>query len=360
MKFESIAQDVFNEADDRKNLSAKLLTFGVKYLDDAMLGIIPNDLILVGANSGAGKTQFCSNMALENVRRGKRVHYIALEADDKEINRRLKYQVLARYFFADPDRPRLEGGLSFPKWLLGMYDEKLVKYEIKAAEEIFDNYKNLFIGYKANKFDIHTLVESVVMNSDHTDLIIVDHVHYFDFDEDENEVKSIRKIAKTARTLALEQGKPIVLVAHLRKRDKYDHELVPSIEEFHGSSELYKIATKAITFAPGLVTESGGFETFFRIGKNRLDGGVTRYLGRTLFSPQKGIYEPAYKIGRADQKRKENTAADPGVFTELEIGLWPSWADRQAILGIGGSRPASPIPNFADRVPRSSKPYADD
>lgn len=359
MRFDSTAMNAFDENESRKNLHTKLLSFGVKFLDDAMLGILPNDLVLVGASSGAGKTQFCCNMALANVTLGKTVHYIALEADRFEIDRRIKFQILSKHFFADMARPDLEHGLQFDRWMLGLYDDKLAKYEEQASHEIFTKYKGLFLGYKTDKFNLFDLIESVVANADRTDLIIVDHVHYFDFEEEENEQKAIREIAKTARTLALEQGKPIVLVAHLRKKDRFNQELVPSIEEFHGSSELYKIATKAVTFSPGSVSEKGNFETFFRIGKNRLNGGVTRYLGRTMFSPQKGTYEEAYRVGWADQKKREPDAVNPGIFTELEPSLWPRWVDRQGAPSSHSYHDVKKLPNYADAIPRSTKPYAD-
>jgi len=357
VRFESFAANVFDEGELRKDQHKKLLSFGVKFLDDAMLGILQNDLVLVGASSGAGKTQFCCNMAQVNVSLGKTVHYIALEADKFEIDRRIKFQIMARNYFADSTRPQFPHGLNYARWMLGMYDDKLDKYEMQASHEIFQKYKGLFFGYKTDKFSLPDLIESVLANASRTDLIIVDHVHYFDFDDEENEQKAIREIAKTARTLALEQGKPIVLVAHLRKKDRFNQELVPSIEEFHGSSELYKIATKAITFSPGDVSAKGNFETFFRIGKNRLDGGVTKFLGKTMFSPQKGVYEEAYRLGWADQKKREPTDDKPGIFTELEDLFRPQWYDGGGSSAVGYD--VAKLPNFANSIPRSSKPYAD-
>ena len=69
----------FVEASGRKNLRDGILSFGVQFLDDAMLGILKNDLILVGAASGGGKTQFCCNVALANV------------AKVKELGEKAKY-----------------------------------------------------------------------------------------------------------------------------------------------------------------------------------------------------------------------------------------------------------------------------
>ena len=59
--------------------------FGIKYLDAALHGIKPNDLILIGASSGAGKTELCTHIAKTNAKLGKRVRYIALEAEKNEI-----------------------------------------------------------------------------------------------------------------------------------------------------------------------------------------------------------------------------------------------------------------------------------
>ena len=84
-----------NFIDERQHRQKnKLLKFGVSFVDDSLLGILPDDLILVGAPSGVGKTQFCVNLALANVSVGKRVHFFALEAGKYEIERRLKWQIL--------------------------------------------------------------------------------------------------------------------------------------------------------------------------------------------------------------------------------------------------------------------------
>ena len=39
------------------------LSFGVKFLDAALGGILPDDLVLIGAPSGVGKTGFVTNLA---------------------------------------------------------------------------------------------------------------------------------------------------------------------------------------------------------------------------------------------------------------------------------------------------------
>lgn len=317
MSFFKSGSKAFDEIEGRKNRREGLLTFGNDFLDDAMIGILPNDNILIGAGSGAGKSQFCCSIARANVEKGKRIHFIALEAEAFEIERRIKYQLFAKHFFADEFRPNVT--ISFQNWMLGDFIQSCEKYEAKAASEFANKFSDLFTFYKEGDFTIDDLILKVTQCSMETDLIIVDHVHYFDF-HDDNENRAVREIAKTARTLTLEMGKPIILVSHLRKRDRSSTDLVPSMEEFHGSSDLYKIATKAITLAPGArVDKAARTETYFRIVKNRWEGTVTRFIAKCIYNSKEGTYEKGYKLGPADTKRDDG-------FTELDLHLYPDWA----------------------------------
>ncbi len=317
MSFLKATDSNLAEVNPRRKHRNKLLTFGIEYLDDAMIGIMPNDLILIGAGSGAGKTQICCNIAAANITAGKRVHYIALEAELYEIERRIKYQLFSKYYFRDGPEKRPPGRINFQNWMMGDYFDSHFVYEALAADEFEKTYSNFFIYYKQDKFDIYNLIETVTVCAKDTDLIIVDHVHYFDYDDD-NENKSIKEIAKAARMLTLEQGKPLILVSHIRKRDKKIEETCPGLEEFHGSSDLYKIATKAITIGPGASIEGGKYETFIRIVKNRFDGGVTRHMGKVIYDNTKGQYEKVYEIGSANQKRADG-------FTTTDKHNYPDW-----------------------------------
>ena len=346
MSFINAAEASKAEVLQRIKNRERLLTFGIDYLDDAMVGIMPNDLILIGAGSGAGKTQTCCNIAAANIEAGKRVHYIALEAELYEIERRIKYNFFAKHFFSDPNKPK-EAFINFQDWMMGDFWETCKLYEAQADKEFAEKYKSLFTFYKQDKFDINDMIFHVTSICDSTDLIIVDHVHYFDYSDDK-ENQSIKEIAKTARMLTLEQGKPMILVSHLRKRDRFADELCPGLEEFHGSSDLYKIATKAITLGPGAASEPGKFDTYFRIVKNRFDGGVTRYMGKATYVQREGRYAKGYEIGASNQKR------DSG-FTVLDYALWPDWVHRASRKVSSGANVAQtkPITNYAPQWARS-------
>lgn len=327
--FKSSSDIAYAEIAKREQTPKRLMRFGIEFLDHALRGIYPDDLVLVGAPSGMGKTQLCCNIAYANIEDGKTVHYIALEASEYEIERRLKFPLVLERFLADPSRPRIDKRVTYSDWLAGDHIEALKPYEMAAAKFFETAFKNLFVYYKEKDFGVDELIQAVCQAATKTDLIIIDHVHYFDFDDD-NENRAIKKIAKTVRTLAIEMQKPIILVAHLRKRDRMNDEIVAGLDEFHGSSDLYKIATRVVTFAPGGPDEMGNYKTFFRIPKNRIDGGVTRFLGQELFNPKRGFYESgSYKIGWADLKRKEGFAEVGGTY-------YPPWARQNDGSGGGG------------------------
>jgi KaiC/GvpD/RAD55 family RecA-like ATPase len=326
LMFESSGDKFKTERAERVGRHKKLLKFGVSFVDDSLLGILPDDLILVGAPSGVGKTQFVVNMALANVSDGKRVHFFALEASELEIERRLKWQVLTTNFYGDKDRPRIGKPLLFDEWEVGLYDEILEPYEAWAEEYCATAYKNLNTFYKGSSFDVNKLIEYVNYVADDTDLIVVDHVHYFDFD-DSNENRAIKEIAKTARKLNQEHRKPIVLVSHLRKRDKKNEELAAGLDEFHGSSDLTKIATKVLSLAPGGPAVEGGFYTYMRTAKNRHSGSSSRYLAQIVYDEKRGGYGQDYKLGWANAQK----------FGEIAPHQLPQWMGRSRDSG-GRSR----------------------
>lgn len=339
--FVSVAENSYEEVKARESAREGLRSFGISFLDDALIGIGPGDLVLLGAPSGAGKTQLCCNIALANVRAGRRVHMIALEADRFEIERRIKYQIIAREYFGMHVKPSIGGKLTYDRWALGDFLPYLADLEVKAMEEMHANLRNLFVLYKSKDFGMNELIETIVGNSDQSDLFLVDHAHYFDFDDD-NENRAMKALAKTVRGLAIDENRPIILVAHLRKRDKGNPELVAGLDEFHGSSDLTKIATRVVTIAPGQMTDTGKFETFFRVPKNRLNGGSTRFIARMLFNPQKGSYENEYRLGPSTLTR------DSG-FQDIPSANAPEWATHMARAKVGGDDYFAPQREWSDQ-----------
>jgi hypothetical protein len=94
INFESVATRVKGETDERVERSKNELKYNHAFLDDLLRGIAVNDLIVLGAETGAGKTEFARAIAASNAKQGRRVYYFALEAEPKEIERRTKYAIM--------------------------------------------------------------------------------------------------------------------------------------------------------------------------------------------------------------------------------------------------------------------------
>jgi replicative DNA helicase len=307
------------ESSERITMRGEMLTFGVRYLDDALGGIVRRDLIMVGARTGAGKTQLATISALANCRAGRRVHYFALEAEDREIERRIKYQIVAREYYH-----RLNHGkrIRYLDWYQGRLEDELGQYSELAEAEMRDSVaKNLHTYYRVDSFTSADFAEQLAKIATETDLVILDHLHYVDHAEDENENKGYKRIVKQIRDSALRLGKPVIVVAHVRKADRKFVGLVPDVEDFHGSSDIGKIATKAITIAPDFEAQTGDpslWSTFIHVAKCRQDNAVTRYVARCNFNTRTDSYQKGYTLGRLIDGGRE--------YKELAEAETPAWA----------------------------------
>jgi replicative DNA helicase len=304
------------EEAERDAQKDKILSFGVSYLDEAMGGIIPNDIVLIGAKTGVGKTQIAATIAAHNASRGKRVAMFALEAEPNEIERRLKFAVIQRFFTIDHPN---EGPLQYRDWRCGLLKEKVRPYNEKANVYVERCYSNLRTIYKGHgEYGVDKLERDIMRLAPTVDLIIVDHLHYIDT-EGQDVNREMKETLQVLRDLALFLNKPILLLAHLRKHQggRKNSPLVPDNEDFHGSSDITKICTKAILLAPcyenfnlfpsGVVpkpfcnpdgTAMRLWATYMRITKCRIDGGVTRYCAIAFFNEATGNYQPEYALGR--------------------------------------------------------------
>ena len=178
-------------------------------------------------------------------------------------------------------------------------------------------------------FGAEDLEREVYAVRNDADLIVVDHLHYMDLDDDENENRAMKLLVKKLRDLALVVGIPIVVVAHLRKGT--GRPLIPSLEDFHGSSDIVKIATTAILFGPAREVVSSdsrttGGATFMHVAKCRVDGSRTGEVGLAFFDYEQGRYRDAYAIGRMNGSCTN--------WTALTGGSKPHWAKNATIEDV--------------------------
>jgi hypothetical protein len=322
-EFMAPAVRMVGERDERVREGRQILSFGVRFLDEALGGIMPSDIVLYGAKTGIGKTSLATITALHNCQQGKRVHFFALEAEDREIERRMKFQIIADLYYGNRDLSRHQPSLRYQDWRRGALEYELGSYENTADMELGRVLKNLRTYYRIGSFSTDDFRAQLERIKDETDLVILDHLHYVDID-DENENRGYKKTLKAIRDGALETGKPVILVAHVRKGDRRLEPLVPTAEDFHGSSDIVKVATKAVMLAPAYEMKSTVphlWHTFMQVAKNRTDGSVTRYVALTMFDARKSTYADQYSLGRLTDAGK--------TFAALVPADMPAWANQQ-------------------------------
>lgn len=319
----SFSDNVKKEKAARAKIKEGMISFGIEFLDRVFLGLMPSDILLLGAKTGQGKTTLVSQLALNMAKQGKRVSLFALEARDLEIEQRLKYACYCRNYYADPKREYTQ--IRFPNWLRGDLDFIFSKYDDSVDKEM-SNIENLNILYRTStSFDLDYFEKAFLALESKTDVFIIDHLHYFDTDG-QNENKEFTDITKKIRDLALLHNKSIILVAHIRKKTNFqDKSILPTIDDFHGSSNITKIATKVLTIAsfPDMdVPEANRYGALMSVAKFREDGSATRYVGLLHLDQTSGQYVDKFLLGTLSEDPKTKKTK----FEELPENKKPWWS----------------------------------
>lgn len=304
------------ELDERLAMASRALSYHQSFLQDYLRGILPYDLVILSAPTGLGKTELALWIASCNARLNKRVHYFALEAEPRELERRRKYAIVSRLAYRDkhPDASTL----SYTDWLMGNCEHIVGAYNAMADAEIAQQFFTLNTFYRGSNFTAETLSREISRVADATDLIVVDHLHYIDDDGDRDEQRALGDAVKTIRDVALLIGKPIILVAHLRKKDRRFRQLIAELDDVHGSSNVTKISTQVITIERATDIDPSAWymsPTYVAILKDRR-AGAPRVVAVQEFDTRTKIYAAHYTLGRVKGAKWE----------QIGMGDVPRWA----------------------------------
>lgn len=317
-KFAPAPERLDDELAERIADGERALKYNNAFLDDALRAILPTDLVLLGAPTGLGKTDLAMNIATTNAMLGKRVHYFALEAEPRELERRTKYAMLSREVYASRHDERHK--MNYTDWRLGKLEHICGPWNAMVTERFNMHLRSMWTLYRGTKFDAKDLEAQVLAAHEHTDLMVIDHLHYIDAREDANEAKAMGDTVKTIRDLVLNVGKPIILIAHLKKKEQGSKRLVPDVGDFHGSSNITKVCTQVITIERCHVVESSKWflaPTFFSALKDRRDG-APPYVAVQNFDRRTKSYQGHYTLGSLT---KGGTNWEP-----LPMAEKPEWA----------------------------------
>lgn len=283
--------------------------FGNSYLDYKLKGINKGDLILIGSRTGAGKSTIAEFIATYNAHKGVKVTLISLEnfEGDNILNKAYYYYKLITG----------NSELHIRDFMCGEFD---IDEDALAQAENYakDCYKNINLITRPpqgfTQEDLKECLTDAKVNKN-SELVIIDHLDYFDKLYRETDNEHITKLMNEIREAQYALKIPIVAISHLRKNG--DREcIIPSIDEFIGSSNKAKQATIVIVFAPDdkLNEERAGTwdnklkSTFCCVRKLR-HGGCDNTVGRLEYDTRKGEYSDfwaEHKINYYGTKISEN------------------------------------------------------
>jgi hypothetical protein len=276
------------------------LDFGISYLDDALLGMFPKELILVGARSGGGKTEFATQVLLTQSARSKSVLYIALDHEPNEIQNRILFRTLARKIRKD-DIPEFRGvHFRYASWRAGRFTESLARCfsdRELSMQHAFDLGDSRFI-YGKGKFtgeEVAKIIEETGSRMEYR-LFIIDHFHALKFGDNTSAAQSraIRAISAAAEKAEV----PVLLMGQFRKRSPNSKSPIPDMDEFSGHSDQIYIPQTIIVFGPKVNKDSHQFQTYFHVVKARAAGDAKPFVGIHGFDIGLNSYSEKYFMAR--------------------------------------------------------------
>ena len=295
----------------------KLPKYYLPYFDDVLFGIAPAELVVIGADTGVGKTHLANHLALYNARRGKKVYLFSLEGHEDEVVNRWKWQIICREYYKNPRCIDMQ----YAKYEMNML--KGLEYEEKIAnDELSEIGNNIKIYDRSTQLDVNVLSQQLDLIQD-ADLVVIDHLHYFNILDSKTETENISMIMRSIKDLTEEYKTPVVLVSHLRKRDR---KTLPDNDDFHGSSNIAKIASTCLMVSNNTDNHdivNSRYSTILRVSKSR-SGASTFLAGEVFFNAKDNKYEEGYKLGKIIT----------GVYKTLDYVEYPKWAEKQSVPDI--------------------------
>ena len=279
---------------------AESIKYPYRVLQDTLTGILPDELVVIGAGTGVGKSELAFAIELYNAIRGKKVYGIHLEGRITEIS--------SRHIFNEI-RNMNDTDINYVEYVMNQKDirhaEKAailnIKKRVNETLKIYNRPGAISIS------DFERIVDHIQYDAD---LIVVDHLHYFDF-KDGSERNEINKIMQVMKDITENRKIPTVLVSHFN-RDK-NPKRIPTEDDLMGSSNIGKQADTVVLVYPNWAEvpnyQKGLYPTLFGIPKSRI-GLPKKVAYGCWYDGLNKEYQPHYDVWQIHQAAGELVKLD--------------------------------------------------
>lgn len=321
--------DNFNELISERKAFKIAGSYGIQFLDQLLLGIMPEDFVLIGAETGVGKTELAYEIAFRNSI-DKNVHLFSLEAEKGEPYYRKAYKLIADEYFENLRKNRLltpHIDMSYRNYITNKVD--MSDYEKRAFDTIATKYSGLTVHYKKPSYTLHTFLDDIqsVVNREHIEgkceMIVLDHVDYFDSDYTLTDTQQVSQIMKALRQINQDLKIPIIVISHLRKKSNKKC-IVPDADDFIGSGDKAKQVKTIIMLSRNFTDdkpEEGLYSTIIYVPKSRIGGGEN-IVAVAKYNRFKNTYEKGYQLAL-----KKNYGEDLEFITDPV--KFPKWYKKE-------------------------------
>ena len=279
--FSEILNRAIVELDDIK--PEDIVSFGYPFLDDKLTGLFKGELVIVGGESGTGKTTFATNILYKASKK----HRCSLFALEDRLN---DYGLRTIYFEMGRIRKK-EGKKNYP-WneyrKNEIIDQEYKKYRDQAKKNLEN--PNLYFADVKVQMNIDMLEKAIINEiANGSKLFLIDHLHYFDFGtNDSTKADYIEKLMVRMKLIQNQTGARIIMVVHYRKLNG----VKPSIDSFKDSMAIVQNANYVINLwrDRSLSDENTSqYETKLFVPKSRNPNGECSF--DLMFNPDINDYE---------------------------------------------------------------------
>lgn len=275
-----------------------VVSFGYEWLDDKMTGIFPGDLIVLGGETGTGKTTFGTNILIKASKKHK-CHIFALE------DRLQNYGIKAVYF--EIGKLRRKQGLANYPWNAyrknNIQDLLYAEYRKEAEENLANS--NLTLSGCDEMIDIDILermIEKKVLED--VNLFLIDHLHFFDLLKGKNNKSDyVENLMIRLTLLRKRTGARIILIVHYKKLEGTK----PKLDSFKDSVSIPQNADYVINLWRDRTENADKYKTILTIPKSRNPNGEATL--EIEFDPNINDYkfnESKFGVGEPESQMFEN------------------------------------------------------
>lgn len=239
----------------------KLCNYGISFLDDKIGGIYDEDLLVIGAESGIGKSTIAEIIAFSCIRQNVKPALFSLENFAGNTRDKKAFELYKAR--------TLQWGLKFRQWVdIKNKNPIQVQEEINCVDKLISK---MFLIERSNRdYTIDKLEQDfkrVVENG--CKVVILDHLDYFDAYEKDNDLQHTKRLMKTIRRLQDEYKVAVIGFSQLRKNvDK--NIIVPTYDDLYGSGDKVKQATLILMVARCEEEPKDGiYPTYMNLSKDR-------------------------------------------------------------------------------------------